>query len=178
MGEEYGEEAPFLYFVSHTDPNLVEAVRAGRKREFAHFHLDGEYVDPQGEETFQRSQLRWESRNDGKHKLLRDLYQQLIQLRRTVPALKKLDKQNLEATALEDEKLLLLHRWSAESQIFCFMNFNQEPVTCTPKIPKANWKKILDSADEKWAGTGAKLPIDLVDQSLTIPASSFALYQV
>ncbi|PSB23697.1 malto-oligosyltrehalose trehalohydrolase [Stenomitos frigidus] len=178
MGEEYGEDAPFLYFVSHTDPNLVEAVRAGRKREFAHFHLEGEYIDPQSEEAFQRSQLRWEMRQEGKHKLLHDLYQQLIQLRRTVPALKKLDKQNLEATTLEDEKLLLLHRWSAESQIFCLMNFNQEPVSCTPKIPTANWKKILDSADETWAGTGAKLPNELVfGQSLIIPASSFALYQ-
>ena len=178
MGEEYGEEARFLYFVSHTDPNLVEAVRVGRKREFAHFHLEGEYIDPQSEETFQRSQLRWETRNEGKHKVLRDLYQQLIQLRRTVPALKKLEKQNLEAIALEDEKLLLLHRWSAESQIFCFMNFNQESISCTPKLPTAHWKKILDSADETWAGTGAKLPSELVfGQSLTIPALSFALYQ-
>jgi len=178
MGEEYGEEAPFLYFVSHTDPNLVEAVRAGRKREFAHFHLEGEYVDPQSEDTFQRSQLRWETRNEGKHKVLRDLYQQLIQLRRSIPALKKLDKHNLEAIALEDEKLLLLHRWSAESQIFCLMNFSENAVSLTPKIPDGNWQKILDSADETWLGSGAKLPTDLVfGQSLTIPAVSFALYQ-
>ncbi|MBC7971710.1 MAG: malto-oligosyltrehalose trehalohydrolase [Verrucomicrobia bacterium] len=178
MGEEYGEEAPFLYFVSHTDPNLVEAVRAGRKREFAHFHLEGEYVDPQSEDTFQRSQLRWETRNEGKHKVLRDLYQQLIQLRRTIPALKKLDKHNLEAIALEDEKLLLLHRWSAESQIFCLMNFSDNAVSLTPKIPDGNWQKILDSADETWLGSGAKLPTDLVfGRSLTIPGVSFALYQ-
>ena len=32
MGEEYGETAPFLYFVSHGDPQLVEAVRRGRRR--------------------------------------------------------------------------------------------------------------------------------------------------
>lgn len=34
MGEEYGEPAPFQYFVDFTDPGLVEAVRAGRKEEF------------------------------------------------------------------------------------------------------------------------------------------------
>lgn len=178
MGEEYGEDAPFLYFVSHTDPNLVEAVRAGRKREFAHFHLEGEYIDPQGEETFQRSQLQWETRNEGKHKILRDLYQHLIQLRRTIPALKKLDKQNLEVTTLEDEKLLLLHRWSSDSQIFCFMNFNQQAVKVTPELPDVKWQKILDSADEKWLGSNPTLPIALVpDQTLTIPPTSFALYQ-
>lgn len=178
MGEEYGEDAPFLYFVSHTDPNLVEAVRAGRKREFAHFHLEGEYVDPQGEETFQRSQLQWETRNEGKHKILRDLYQHLIQLRRTIPALKKLDKQNLEVTTLEDEKLLLLHRWSSDSQIFCFMNFNEQAVKFTPELPDVKWQKILDSADEKWLGSNPTLPIALVpDRTLTIPPTSFALYQ-
>ncbi|MBW4469664.1 MAG: malto-oligosyltrehalose trehalohydrolase [Stenomitos rutilans HA7619-LM2] len=178
MGEEYGEDAPFLYFVSHTDPNLVEAVRAGRKREFAHFHLEGEYVDPQSEETFHRSQLRWETRHEGKHKVLRDLYQQLIELRRTLPALKKLDKHNLEAIALEDEKLLLLHRWSAESQIFCLLNFSQNDVSFTPKIPKGDWQKRLDSADEAWLGSGAHLPNELVfGQAITIPAVSFALYQ-
>ena len=34
MGEEYGETAPFLYFVSHGDPTLVDAVREGRRKEF------------------------------------------------------------------------------------------------------------------------------------------------
>ena len=35
MGQEYGETRPFLYFVSHGDPDLVDAVRAGRREEFA-----------------------------------------------------------------------------------------------------------------------------------------------
>ncbi len=42
MGEEYGEEAPFTYFVSHSDPELIQAVRKGRKQEFEAFHYDGE----------------------------------------------------------------------------------------------------------------------------------------
>ena len=36
MGEEYGETAPFPYFVSHSDPDLIEAIRRGRREEFAH----------------------------------------------------------------------------------------------------------------------------------------------
>lgn len=47
MGEEWGETAPFLYFVSHTEPKLVETVRQGREDEFAHFHGGGEVPDPQ-----------------------------------------------------------------------------------------------------------------------------------
>ncbi|MGH2689592.1 MAG: malto-oligosyltrehalose trehalohydrolase, partial [Actinomycetota bacterium] len=37
MGEEYGETAPFLYFVSHTDAELSELVRKGRTEEFKSF---------------------------------------------------------------------------------------------------------------------------------------------
>lgn len=37
MGEERGARAPFLYFTSHTDPALAQAVREGRQREFSAF---------------------------------------------------------------------------------------------------------------------------------------------
>src|SRR5690606_30764198 len=52
MGEEYGETAPFPYFVSHTDEALAEAVRRGRSEEFASFRWAGEPPDPQAPETF------------------------------------------------------------------------------------------------------------------------------
>src|SRR5690606_19231550 len=55
MGEEYGEVAPFLYFASHGDAHLVEAVREGRKREFAEFHAEGEPYDAEAPATFLRS---------------------------------------------------------------------------------------------------------------------------
>ena len=60
MGEEYGEDAPFLYFVSHSDHALIDAVRQGRKREFGEFQWQGEPPDPQGVETFQKSKIQWE----------------------------------------------------------------------------------------------------------------------
>jgi len=177
MGEEYGEESPFLYFVNHTDPDLVEAVRKGRKEEFKHFHLEGEFQDPQNLETLHKSQLKWEQRKLGKHKVLLELYQQLIQLRRSIPALKNLDKQNLEVSCLEADKLLFLHRWSDGSQIFCIMNFNANDISFTATLPSGNWQKILDSSDTKWMGSGAKLSEKLLsEQELIIPPQSFALY--
>ena len=58
------------------------------------------------------------------------------------------------------------------------MNFNDKAVSLTPKLPDAHWQKILDSADEKWEGAGAKLPTNLtVGQSVLIPPVSFAFYQ-
>ncbi|HEY9621349.1 MAG TPA: malto-oligosyltrehalose trehalohydrolase [Crinalium sp.] len=178
MGEEYGEDAPFLYFVSHTDPDLIEAVRAGRRKEFAAFHLEGEYSDPESVETFKRSQLNWAKRQEGKHKVLLELYQHLIQLRRSIPALKVLDKQNLDASVLEDDKLLFLHRWSKDSEIFAALNFNQAAVSFKPIFPDGNWEKILDSAEAKWLGQGPSMPDRLTaNQALSIPPHSFAIYQ-
>src|SRR5690606_11120944 len=55
MGEEYGEDQPFLYFVSHTDPELVKAVQEGRRNEFKSFEWGDDVPDPQAEETFNRS---------------------------------------------------------------------------------------------------------------------------
>ena len=42
MGEEWGELNPFLYFVSHSDSDLIDAVRQGRKKEFAAFQTDAD----------------------------------------------------------------------------------------------------------------------------------------
>lgn len=176
MGEEYGEEAPFLYFVSHSDPDLVEAVREGRKREFAAFHLEGEFSDPQSPETFQNSQLHWDLRHEGKHQALWSLHQQLIEYRRTIGALKNLDKKNLSASVQEDQKLLFLHRWS-EHQIYCIMNFNRQAVTCEVSPPQGNWQKLLDSSATAWMGPGSSLPDKLTSEKVTINPQSFVIYQ-
>ena len=74
MGEEYGEDAPFLYFVSHEDMDLIEAVRTGRKEEFKPFSWEGEPPDPQSEETFRASKLDWQKRTQGHHHVLLGFY--------------------------------------------------------------------------------------------------------
>ena len=51
MGEEYGEEAPFRYFVSHSDETDRGGEKGGRE-EFAGFRWEGEIPDPQDEANF------------------------------------------------------------------------------------------------------------------------------
>ena len=67
MGEEYGETAPFQYFISHLDPALVEAVRRGRREEFAAFGWQDMVPDPQDEATFRRSQLQHQLKEKEPH---------------------------------------------------------------------------------------------------------------
>ncbi|MGK7872804.1 MAG: malto-oligosyltrehalose trehalohydrolase [Xenococcaceae cyanobacterium] len=179
MGEEYGEEAPFLYFISHSDPDLIEAVRQGRKKEFKAFQWQGEPPDAQSPETFLQSKLNWNQRTEDKHQVLLKFYQQLIQLRRQVPALRQLERQSLEVSSVEKEKLLSLRRWSQDSQIFCIMNFSEQTATLRTALPRANWQKRLDSSDSQWLGNGSALPQILTqDRDLTILPQSFALYEI
>jgi maltooligosyltrehalose trehalohydrolase len=178
MGEEYGEEAPFFYFIDHSDQELIEAVRKSKAEEFQRSGVKGEAYDPQSPETLKRSRLNWELQLEGKHKILWEFYQHLIQLRKTHPALKKLDKKSLTVLSQEAEKLLFLHRWSDDGQVFYLMNFSDRPVSFLTKLPSGNWQKFLDSTEEKWLGPGASMPDKLFsDESITLSAHSFTLYQ-
>jgi maltooligosyltrehalose trehalohydrolase len=87
MGEEYGEEHPFLFFCSFADAGLVKAVREGRRREFAAFAWQGEVPDPQAEETFAASRLTWSWEGNAFKAGLRRLYADLLTARRRWPAL-------------------------------------------------------------------------------------------
>ncbi len=108
MGEEYGEEAPFLYFTSHGDKNLIEAVREGRKKEFSDFMSGEGPPDAQSEDTFKRSMLRWDFNGDEKKKKLLDYYKKLISLKKTHPALMPGRRDNVRATEACDGMALIL----------------------------------------------------------------------
>ena len=79
MGEEYGEQNPFLYFTSHGDPALARAVTEGRRSEFIG-DVGDRVPDPQDEDTFRRSRLT--HRRDGRHGALRDHYKRMLGLRK------------------------------------------------------------------------------------------------
>jgi maltooligosyltrehalose trehalohydrolase len=128
MGEEYGETAPFQYFIEHGNSDLVEAVRRGRRREFAHFGWKAEDIpDPQDPATFDRSRLNREQLDDRQAGLLR-WTSALIHLRKTNPTLGAGDPNQLHHSvwALEREQVLILHRWSnrGDAALLLF-GFNQ-----------------------------------------------------
>jgi maltooligosyltrehalose trehalohydrolase len=88
QGEEWGARTPFCFFTSHPEPELAEAVREGRTREFAAMGWDPDTVaDPQDPETFRRSVLdRTEQAADEHAEILRT-YRALIALRKSEPEL-------------------------------------------------------------------------------------------
>ncbi|HEX9106618.1 MAG TPA: malto-oligosyltrehalose trehalohydrolase, partial [Longimicrobiales bacterium] len=126
MGEEYGEEAPFMYFVSHTDPELVEAVRRGRREEFAAFYWRDEPPDPHGRETFESARLRHGLRREEDHRTIAAFYRELLRLRRELPALANLSREELEAVPLEECKALYVRRWCDMDDVALLLHFGEE----------------------------------------------------
>jgi maltooligosyltrehalose trehalohydrolase len=151
MGDEYGETAPFQYFVSHTDQPLIEAVRRGRKEEFAAFKWTAEPPDPQDEGTFQRSKLNHSLKSMQPHRALLEYQKELIRLRKSLPALRSLSKDRMDVISLEEDRVLAVRRWHEKDEVFAVFNFNDQEVWLQ-KIPYGVWHKRLDSACERWLG--------------------------
>ncbi len=83
MGEEWGASTPWQYFTDHPDPELAEAVRQGRRREFAsHGWAPEDVPDPQDAGTVERSRLDWAEPDREPHAQLLGWYRDLIALRR------------------------------------------------------------------------------------------------
>ena len=87
MGEEYGESAPFPYFVDHGDPDLIEAVRQGRQREFAGTDWSSGVADPADPSTFDSAVLDVTATAREPHRSRLAMYTELIRLRREVAVL-------------------------------------------------------------------------------------------
>ncbi|ASU33360.1 malto-oligosyltrehalose trehalohydrolase [Mucilaginibacter xinganensis] len=154
MGEEFSQPNPFLYFVSHGEPGLIEAVRKGRREEFKDFHTAGEAPDPQSEQTFESSKINWDLLQREPHTTMLAYYKNLLNLRKKQPALKTPDRSNVKATADIENNTLILQRQSDGQEIICLMNFsNEEKQVVFPGIVH-EWNKIMDSADVKWSGPG------------------------
>ena len=88
MGEEYGETNPFPFFCSFAGDELVEAVRVGRRKEFADFVSDTDEIpDPDARQTFESAKLSWSWPEGSGREQLRRLYGDLLHARRRWPAM-------------------------------------------------------------------------------------------
>lgn len=179
MGEEYGEEAAFNYFTSHGDSDLIEAVRAGRRSDFAAFRWKGEPPDPQSEESFLASKLRHDLAGSGSHRNLREFYRALLRLRKERRALAHLSKQSMEVTGFEVEKALAVRRWLETDEVFIVCHFGKETTRLELPLPAGTWTKLLDSTDPQWAGKGSRIPQSLQSQgspSLELPSEFLIVF--
>lgn len=173
MGEEWGSRSPFQYFISHSDKELVEAVRQGRKAEFSGFFDSDECPDPQAETTFTNSRLDWENQTAYPHNLLLLYYSFLIALRKKYPALHTSDRTALSAEA-DANGVLILRRGDPGQQVLCLMNFSAQQQRVPMSIVPSGAHLLLDSAAAAWGGPGRAVPESL--NTIILQPESVILY--
>ncbi len=173
MGEEYGDPAPFPYFIDHGDPALVEAVRAGRAQEFAAFAESGGVLDADAQSTFDAAHIDPSLRHRGEHRCRWALHRALIGLRRTHPALQRSSR--LDARAFASAHVVTLLRSGSDGAVAAF--FNVSPDTAEAELPAPplgwhhagedsgeegpRWSKLLDARASEFGGHGDALPTRL-----------------
>jgi maltooligosyltrehalose trehalohydrolase len=174
MGEEYAEPAPFPYFISHADPELIAAVRRGRQEEFAAFRWAGEPPDPQAEETFLSATLDLTlPQTPGPNRTLFDFYRRLIELRRGVRALAELDKDRLDVFGFAERRVGFMHRRSDGDEAFMVFHAADAEAAVDIPLPPGSWRKALDSSEARWGGPGSRTPEVLesgAENRLRLPA--------
>ena len=181
MGEEYGDDTPFYYFVSHSDKDLIKAVQEGRKNEFKDFGFEKAPPDPQAEKTFADSKIRWEKRNDGVHAVLWQWHKELIRLRQTLSPLKNFDKKDIEVQVLGEEGFVLQRRsGDGKEALICLFNFSSAKISFGVPASVQTAEKILDSKEVKWMKTSEQeqlLPVQLkANQTLSLLPLSVTVY--
>ncbi|WP_326428374.1 malto-oligosyltrehalose trehalohydrolase [Stutzerimonas frequens] len=114
MGEEWGARQPFLFFTSHHG-ELADAVREGRRNEFAEFAEFADEAtreripDPNALSTFEDSRPDFTARQEPDHAQWLALYRQLLKIRHAeiVPRLPGV--RFLDSTVLGEGSVLV--RW-------------------------------------------------------------------
>ncbi len=158
MGEEYGERAPFLFFTDFGDPALQAAVSRGRREEFAAFGWTQEVPDPQDPASFIRSRLNWSLPSQEPHRWLWEYYRTLLELRRRFPVLGTIMKPRPEAMEIDEATLAVFRRGRGGAAAFSLLRFAPEGRSVRLRLPRGPWRRLVDSAEARFGGLGARSP--------------------
>ena len=142
MGEEYGETAPFPYFTSHSDPALTEAVRRGRREEFAAFGHSDEVPDPQAESTFESAKIDRTHARTATGREISEFYGVLIRVRNEAGIA------GVWPSVSSDEAsgLLRLEYRNARIPLLVLFNFGSAAIEIGHVSAEASWKPVLNSS--------------------------------
>jgi maltooligosyltrehalose trehalohydrolase len=151
MGEEYGETAPFPYFIDHGDPALVEAVRDGRQREFSGADWSGAVADPADPATFDAAVLDPTLTEREPHRSLLAMYTDLLRVRREHPVL---TDPGAQQDVSFDDGVITVERRLDEQTAFLRFNFTSEQIAVA-----ASGDIVVDTSDDAWGGPGRQADV-------------------
>jgi maltooligosyltrehalose trehalohydrolase len=173
MGQEWGASTPFLYFTDHNE-ELGRLVTEGRRREFRHFAAFSEpqardkIPSPQAATTFLASKLQWREREREPHAAMFRLYQRLLRLRRTEPALRAAEPNGFDVAALNDGAVIL-KRTAAESVLLIIVQLRGQGKTDLREHPSlapsggVGWEVVLTTEDGPFCSDPHPVRVEQLD---------------
>lgn len=182
MGEEYGEDAPFHFFVSHHEQQNIDSVRTGRRKEFEKFGLkEGEnFPDPGDINVFNRCKLQWHKRTEGKYKIMLEWNKTLLQMRRENMLLQSFDKSLVKAYPLQEDGIIVTRQSSDGRNLFIScINFSDKEIAYTLPYSSGGWNKLIDSKEQQWMFDAEAQPQDTKaasEQPLQLQPYSVVVY--
>jgi maltooligosyltrehalose trehalohydrolase len=162
QGEEFGSSAPFLYFSDH-HPELQKLVTSGRRRFVSQFpsvvaaETCCPLADPGAVETFERCKLNLGERET--HRERYRMYQDLLQLRRTEPAITK--PARLDGAVLSDAAFVLRF-FHPQGDRLLVVNLGTDlalepaPEPLLAPLEEMGWRMQWSSESPAYGGTGAR----------------------
>jgi malto-oligosyltrehalose trehalohydrolase len=150
MGEEVASETPFLFFTDH-NAELADAVRQGRRREFASFaqfsdpSVLARLPDPNAVDTFHASRPKTNSEIGLERE---KLYRQLLRVRGREIVPRLAGTQALDAAALGPAAVMAHWRMGDNALLTLACNLGSEPVA----TPRQQGRLIFASSEAAGAG--------------------------
>jgi maltooligosyltrehalose trehalohydrolase len=166
MGEEWAATTPWQFFSSFEEPELAEAVRSGRRAEFAaHGWSEDEVPDPQDPATRDRSVLDWSELDQPEHARMFRWYASLVAERRRADDLTDDHLESVRVESDADDTWILVSR----GRFRVVANLAAEPAT----IPVPG---LQDSCDVvlAWEPAGTTH----TNESVTLPGHSVVVVRM
>ncbi|HMF16751.1 MAG TPA: malto-oligosyltrehalose trehalohydrolase [Gemmataceae bacterium] len=172
MGQEWAAGTPFLFFTDHHQ-ELGRRVTEGRRREFKSFAAFADpkvrerIPDPQAAATFLKSKLNWAEAEQEPHGGIRRLYQALLHLRRTEPALRNAERHSYAALAYGESAVVLLRRAADGPTMLLLVQLRGAGTIdlCAPEVESAalarHWETVLTTEDPPFSKDPSPPEIDL-----------------
>ncbi|TVR98627.1 MAG: malto-oligosyltrehalose trehalohydrolase [Rhodospirillales bacterium] len=163
MGQEWGTKRPFQFFCD-LGAELEDAVRDGRRREFAAFSQFQDEAarqripDPTLVETFRRSILDWSEPGRPGHRDMVALHRELLTLRRTaiVPRLAGLVRADSSCPWRAGAAFTVAWRLARDSRLTLVANLSPEQAAGPDPSPAG--RLLYTNADGAGAGASHPLP--------------------
>ncbi|MFD8152646.1 malto-oligosyltrehalose trehalohydrolase [Streptomyces sp. NPDC059720] len=157
MGEEWAAGTPWQFFTDHTDPELAEAVRQGRRREFAaHGWKEEDVPDPQDPATRDRSCLDWSEPEREPHARVLAWYRQLLALRHAQPDLTDPDLADTKVAFDEERRWIAFRR----GDVLVAVNLAAEPADLPLGVPHARVLAAWEPVDTPGADGVVRVPAE------------------